>query len=65
MPRGPKGEKRPALDAAKAAYHVHQVLEAMANASQSKWQNFVYELKEIALMVAAMAVLLGVFWLLK
>jgi hypothetical protein len=52
-------------DGIKAAYHVHQVLDAVANASQSKWRIFVYELKEIALMACAMAALLGVFWLLK
>jgi hypothetical protein len=50
-------------DGIKTAYHVHQVLDAIASASRSKWQNFVYEL--IALMAAAIIALLGVFWLLK
>jgi hypothetical protein len=30
MPRGPKGEKRAGLDAAKAAYHGYQIAEQLS-----------------------------------
>jgi hypothetical protein len=30
MPRGPKGESHPALEAAKAAYHGYQVMEQLS-----------------------------------
>ena len=50
-------------DGVKAAYRVHQVLDAVANASQSKIRQFFVGLGEFAMIAVSLAIVCGLFWL--
>jgi hypothetical protein len=50
-------------DGAKAIYHVHQAFEAAQSLSESKVRKFFAELANIAMMVTAIALVCGLFWL--
>jgi hypothetical protein len=51
-------------DGIRDAYHLQQVLEALGSLRQSGGR-FLEELGEMAMMFAALAVVVGLFWLLK
>jgi hypothetical protein len=51
------------IDGVKTVYHVHQVLDAVANASQSKVRRFFEGIGEFAMMAIGLALVCGLFWL--
>jgi hypothetical protein len=57
MPRGPKGEKRSGLDAAKAAYHGYQIAEQLSGLRQG-WGRAKAALFEFFVFAAAAAFVL-------
>lgn len=50
-------------DGIKAAYHVHQALEAVQSVTASKVREFIDGLKEMALMAATLIAVVGALWL--
>jgi len=50
-------------DGVKAAYRVHQAFEAVQSLSESKVRKFFEELANVAMMLAAIACVCGLFWL--
>jgi hypothetical protein len=57
MPRGPKGEKRPAVDAAKAAYHGYQLAEQLSELRHG-WEEIKAALFQFFVFAVAAAVVL-------
>jgi hypothetical protein len=58
------GKKRgSAADGVKAVYHVHQAFDALQSLNQSKVRKFFQELANVAMMLAAVAFVCGLFWL--
>ena len=57
MPRGPKGEKRPAFDAAKTAYHGYQIAEQLGGLRHG-WGRIKAALFEFFVFAAAAAIAL-------
>jgi hypothetical protein len=58
------GKKRGSvLDGVKAAYHAHQALEAVQSLNESKVRKFFEELANVAMMLVAVAIVCGLFWL--
>jgi hypothetical protein len=51
------------IDGVKTVYRVHQVLDAAANASQSKVRRFFEGIGEFAMMAISLALVCGLFWL--
>ena len=56
-------KRRRIMDGAKSVYHLHQAYEAVQSLSESKVRKFFQELANMAMMVAAVALVCGLFWL--
>jgi hypothetical protein len=50
-------------DGVKAAYHLHQALEAVQSLTQSKVRQFLERIGESVMMVVSLAIVCGLFWL--
>ena len=51
------------MDGVKSVYHLCQAYEAVQSLSESKVRKFFQELTNMAMMVAAVALVCGFFWL--
>jgi hypothetical protein len=59
----PPPKRHRIADGVKAVYHVHQAFEAVQSLSESKVRKFFEELANVAMMLAAIAFVCGLFWL--
>jgi hypothetical protein len=50
-------------DGVKVAYHVHQAFEAVQGLTSTKVRQFIEWLGEMAMMIVALAIVCGLFWL--